>query len=348
MMRKLLIAFVCGVSVLAGRAQDLHFSQFTMSPLTLNPASSGGSILRDVTVTHRSQWTSISNPFKTFAFAANSRMGDLDKQRRGFWGIGLLAFNDKAGDGNLRTNAVGLNLAYHVRLSRYQHLGFGLQNSYVSRFVDYSKFQWGSQYDGAAYNENLPVGESGFIQNFGYVDINTGVYYTLNNTAAEVNVADNNYRLINVGVAFHHLTTPKFAFGTGRFEESLYVKMVMHGNAIWSLANSSLAIMPNFLFMKQGPHEQLNIGSSVRLGVSGNSKYTALVKGYAVIGGINYRFRDAIVTTGMIEYGPYQMGLSYDFNVSRLASTSAGRGGVEFNLRYAFNGKNARIMTSGL
>lgn len=347
-MRKLLL-FAC-LCMCTSRAfmQDLHFSQFTMSPLTLNPASSGGAIVREVTVSHRNQWTAISNPFKTFALAANTRFGDIDKQRRGFWGMGLLAFNDRAGDANLRTNAIGLNLAYHVRLSRYQHLGFGLQNAYVSRFVDYSKFQWGSQYDQGAYNELLSTGETGFIQNFGYMDVNAGVYYTLNNTAAEVNVADNNYRLINVGVAFHHLTTPKYAFGTGRFEESLFVKMVVHGNSIWSLTNSSLAIMPNFLLMKQGPHEMINVGSSVRMGITGNSKYTALVKNYAVIGGINYRFRDAIITTGMIEYGNYQIGLSYDFNISRLASASAGRGGMEFQLRYAMTGTKARIMTSGL
>jgi len=73
-----------------------------------------------------------------------------------------------------------------------------------------------------------------------------------------------------------------------------------------------------------------------------------LVKNYAVYGGINYRFRDAIITTGMLEYGNYQIGLSYDFNISRLASASAGRGGVEFNLRYMVNGTKARILTSGL
>jgi type IX secretion system PorP/SprF family membrane protein len=329
-------------------AQDLQLSQFTMSPLVLNPASSGAILPRDATVTHRNQWNSISNPFRTFALAANTRFGDFDKQRRGFWGAGLLAFNDQAGDGNMRTNAAGLNLVYHIRLSRYQHIGFGMQGLYTSRFVDFSKFQWASQYDGTAHNEFLSSGESGFVQNFGFMDVNTGVYYTLNNTAAEVNVAENNYRQINAGIAFHHITTPKYAFGSESFEENLYVKMVVHANALWSLPNSSLALAPNFFFMKQGPHEALNMGSMVRLGMAGNSKYTGLVKNYAVLGGINYRFRDAIVTTGVLEYGNYQFGLSYDFNISRLASASAGRGGVEFNFRYAVGGTKARIMTSGL
>jgi hypothetical protein len=72
------------------------------------------------------------------------------------------------------------------------------------------------------------------------------------------------------------------------------------------------------------------------------------VKNYAVFGGIHYRLRDAIITTGMVEYGNYQFGLSYDFNISRLASASAGRGAVEFNLRYFMNGAKARVTTAGI
>jgi type IX secretion system PorP/SprF family membrane protein len=347
-MKKLVLILGILSYLSVARGQDLHISQFTLSPLMLNPASSGAVQLRDLTVTHRNQWASISNPFRTFALAANTRFGDLDKQRRGFWGAGLLAFNDQAGDGNLRTNAAGLNLAYHVRLSRFQHIGFGMQGMYMSRFVDYSKFQWASQYDGAAYNPYEASGETGFVQNFGFVDVNTGVYYSLNNTSAEVNVADNNYRVVNAGIAFHHITTPRYAFGSESFEENLYVKMVVHGNALWSLPNSSLAIAPNFFYTKQGPHDMLNIGSAVRLGITGNSKYTAIVKNYAVYGGINYRLRDAIVTSGVLEYGNYQFGLSYDFNISRLASASAGRGSIEFQLRYMTGGTKARILTSGI
>lgn len=347
-MKKLISILALCAALSSALAQDVQVSQFTMSPLLLNPASSGAIIAREATVTHRNQWASISNPFRTFVFAANTRFGDIDKARRGFWGAGLLAFNDQAGDGNMRTNAAGLNLVYHLRLSRYQHIGFGMQGSYMSRFVDYSKFQWGSQYDGSAHNNALPTGESGVVQNFGFVDVNTGVYYTLNNSATEVNVADNNFRQINAGLAFHHITTPRYAFGADSFEENLYVKMALHANALWSIPNSSLAIAPNFLFVKQGPHEQINFGSMVRLGISGNSKYTALVKSYAVFGGINYRVRDAIITTGMVEYGNYQVGLSYDFNISRLAAASAGRGGVEFNLRYALNATKARVLTSGM
>jgi type IX secretion system PorP/SprF family membrane protein len=344
----LLCAVLLSLAAQLMRAQDLHFSQFTSNPLALNPAVSGGIISREVDVSHRNQWSSISNPFKTFAVGASTRFGDIDKQRRGFWGAGILAYNDKVGDGNLTTNAVLLNLAYHVRLSRYEHLGFGLQSGYVSRFVDLAKFEWASQYDGSAYNSTLPTGENGYAQSFGYMDLNAGMVYTLNNTAAEVNVENNNFRQITAGLAFQHLTMPAYAFGTRTIEDHLYVKMTAFGSALWSIPNSSLALNPSVLFAKQGPHEMLNVGTLVRVGIKGNSKYTALVKSYALYGGVHYRFHDAVIMTGMMEYGNYQFGISYDFNVSKLASASSGRGAIEFNLRYMMNGTKARVITSGL
>jgi type IX secretion system PorP/SprF family membrane protein len=344
----LLCTVLLNVVVQSLHAQDLHFSQFTSNPLALNPAVSGSTLTREISFSHRNQWSSISNPFKTFAVGASTRFGDIDKQKRGFWGAGLLAYSDKAGDGNLTTNAVLMNLAYHVRLSRYEHLGFGLQSGYVSRYVDLSKFQWASQYDGTAFNSTLPTGENGYVQSFGYMDLNAGVVYTLNNTAAEVNVENNNYRQVTAGVAFQHLTMPAYAFGTRTIEDHLYVKMTMFGNALWSIPNSSLAINPSFMFVKQGPHELLNFGALARLSIKGNSKYTALIKSYAMYGGIHYRVHDAVILTGMLEYGNYQFGMSYDFNVSKLASASSGRGAIEFNLRYVMSGTKARIMTSGL
>jgi hypothetical protein len=49
----------------------------------------------------------------------------------------------------------------------------------------------------------------------------------------------------------------------------------------------------------------------------------------------------------MVEFGNYQFGLSYDFNVSKLAVATAGRGGVEFNFRMIFASSKIRILTSG-
>ncbi|MEN9416069.1 MAG: hypothetical protein RLZ62_2373, partial [Bacteroidota bacterium] len=59
--RKLLSAFFL-LSVITGSAtaQDIHFSQYNMSPMTLNPANIGGfEGTARISGIYRSQWTSI-------------------------------------------------------------------------------------------------------------------------------------------------------------------------------------------------------------------------------------------------------------------------------------------------
>jgi len=58
------------------KAQDVHFSQFNTSKFTLNPALTG--IQEDDFQLHtqrRSQWGSVSDPFKTFSFTSKSSSG---------------------------------------------------------------------------------------------------------------------------------------------------------------------------------------------------------------------------------------------------------------------------------
>ena len=47
-------------------AQDIHFSQFWMSPLIQNPANAGGEEDIRAILNYRDQWKSIGTPYKTF------------------------------------------------------------------------------------------------------------------------------------------------------------------------------------------------------------------------------------------------------------------------------------------
>ena len=51
-------------------SQDIHFSQFNLSPLNLNPSLTG-SYNGDYRFTgsHRNQWSSVTTPYATFAFS---------------------------------------------------------------------------------------------------------------------------------------------------------------------------------------------------------------------------------------------------------------------------------------
>src|SRR5579871_6216536 len=97
--RKILFALILVSSI--ARAQDPHFSQFYLSPLTLNPALAG-----DIDETYRAgaiyrnQYGSVTVPYVTpsASFDMNVFKGS---ESHDYLGLGLLILNDRSGDGNL-------------------------------------------------------------------------------------------------------------------------------------------------------------------------------------------------------------------------------------------------------
>ncbi|HTL80094.1 MAG TPA: type IX secretion system membrane protein PorP/SprF, partial [Bacteroidia bacterium] len=59
-MKKLLLIIALSTGIQVSYAQDLHYSMFTMAPLTLNPALCGN-FLGDLRIVnnYRMQWTTI-------------------------------------------------------------------------------------------------------------------------------------------------------------------------------------------------------------------------------------------------------------------------------------------------
>ena len=79
-------------------AQDPHFSQFYMSPLTLNPAVTGMfNAKARFTANYRNQWASVTVPYQTFSASGE---GSFFREQLGgdYAGFGLIALNDVAGD----------------------------------------------------------------------------------------------------------------------------------------------------------------------------------------------------------------------------------------------------------
>jgi len=117
-------------------AQDPHFSQFFASPLTLNPALTGkfDGTLR-VAGNYRNQWPTINRAYTTATASLDmgilkDRIPDYDQ-----FGIGVMGFTDRAGDGVLTNNFIGLSLAYHKALDEngYHQLGAGFQGVYSNK-----------------------------------------------------------------------------------------------------------------------------------------------------------------------------------------------------------------------
>lgn len=333
MMKKLqiIILIICTGLGNTIRAQDVHFSQFNLSPLIQNPAFAGALNRLEANINYRSQWKSVSIPYKTFAASGMVRLTG-NKKVKNFFGLGLQFFNDVSGDGKLTNTSANLALAYHLSIDNFNKIGLAFGGGYGIRKIDSQSFQWGSQFENGAFNSNAANGEDYGIMTNGYFDASTGLIWTRNNRSGRIKVQGNNFNEGSAGIALMHWNRPVYSFVDD--SERLYAKWVLHGNYLWSIPNTFIAINPSFLAYKQGPNKVSVIGGMIRYDLKNASKYTGMYENSGAYLGLFYRTGDAVVVSSMLDLGNYLIGLSYDANLSNLRSATNGRGGFEISLRF--------------
>jgi type IX secretion system PorP/SprF family membrane protein len=312
-------------------AQDTHWSQFYMSPLTQNPALAGALFDLQGTLNYRDQWQNVASPYKTMAGSFDMRL-HKKKAKRGFLAAGINFYNDKSGDMGLSSTQVNLHLAYHVRLNDYNTIGAGISGGYAQKSIGYGSIRTGSQYNGSSFDASLPAGEALSSNARSYADAGAGLIWTYNNTSGSVKVTDNHDLKINFGFSVFHPNKPAYSFYDN--SERLYMKFVLHGDALISIPATNIAFVPGFIYYRQGPAQEIMAGSLIRYKLKQDSKYTGFHKGAALSMGAYYRAQDAWAAAFLLEYANYALGVSYDINTSALRTASNMRGGLEITLRF--------------
>src|SRR5690349_6060643 len=119
-MRRILVIMTAGlVTALAGRAQDLHFSQWYNSPLTINPANTGFIPDADYRLgaNYRNQWSSVMTvPYKTMSIWGDAQVF-RDRIESGWVGLGGAILRDVAGSGSLTSTKVYASIGYHQMIA---------------------------------------------------------------------------------------------------------------------------------------------------------------------------------------------------------------------------------------
>jgi len=341
---------ICAIIFIIGKigvAQDIHFSQFTLMPLVINPAQAGTTVWIRAATDYRQQWKSISDPYKTIAVSFDQKLKKrwarqvetvFSRRKTLFFqkvsetglGWGVLVFSDKAGTSQMGTTLANFSMAYQLKTGQNTMLAAGVQGGVTQRSINYSQLKWGSQWDGSNYNQNLSSQEDFSNSNIVYPDFATGVMWTYKKN--ERYMRGNDQKDIYIGASLSHLFQPSYSFfGT---DEKLYRKLIVHGYSLIGIKNTNYSLTPAFMYAKQGTAKEILFGSLIRYMLKEDSRYTGYVKGAAVSLGGYYRNRDAFVIAGMYEMSSYSIGISYDVNVSKLKAVSYGRGGFEITLRF--------------
>lgn len=331
-MRKLYFSLLVLVFSATAYAQDIHFSQYSASPLTLNPALTANinGVFR-AALNYRNQWFTIPTqnsiaPFQTYQFSFDAPILREKLGNDGF-GFGGMFYADKAGDGALTTFCGMASVAYHKAVDRYgrARVSLGIQAGVVSKQIKINNLIFESQLDNFGWNSSLFNGESNFT--------NKGILYPDVNVGALWSHAPKDLFRYYLGFAANHVSRPKESF----LEDSrnrLGIRYNVHaGMEIFTNSDYSFSISPTFLFMLQSNAQQYNFGVGLNYWVNDD---------VAVFGGGWYRVKDAVIFNVGVEFYDVRVGLSYDVNHSNLRTATRAQGGLEASLIYVFKKERPR------
>ncbi len=322
-------------------AQDIHFSQFYMSPLNLNPALTGVMNCNTrVVANYRNQWSQVlrGDAYNTYSVSYDQKIA---VGRSDYFGIGGTFWGDRAGELSFGTTTGRISFAYSKRMGGYRktahYLVFGADAGISQRKVDPTNARWPSQHDGnGGFCETCPAPPlPGFNPDFLHADIDAGLVW--------FSVLDdrNSYY---VGLAMHHLNQPNVSFYGDSTTEALTSRFTLHGGGEFEM-NRNISIVPGVIYMSQGEHMELNFGTSFRFNLGPRSEGQSWQLGAwyrlgnKVEGGIH---SDALILSTRFDYGNYGIGFSYDVTVSKLRQAGTANGAFEFSLNYLICGPEKR------
>lgn len=315
------------------QAQDIHWSLYQMSPLTLNPALTGafngtvrvGGIYRD------QARTVVTNAYSTPSFYVDAPI--LNVGKKDWIGVGGMLYNDQAGTAGLSNLGAYLSASYHKALNKKgtSLISFGVQGGMMQRSIDKDQliFKDGIEADFAANNMTLGTAVSddeGRIENASAFDLNAGVTIT-----SQVNKQTD----LTIGISLYHILKPNYGLLTGISNNvvdpdsstlELPRKFQLHGLFNFDL-NKKWTLSPGFLYAQIGPANQFQI--QTMLGYTLNKENQTVFRF-----GPGYRIGDAAQFLLGLDMKELRVAASYDMTLSGLNDINSGVGGFEIAASY--------------
>lgn len=320
------------LSNLESRAQDPVFSQYYNAPLYLNPALIGDEESMLVNLNYRSQWRSLHDPYSTAqASFIYPFYRDINKGAAGqLGGMGISVFNDIAGiNREFKTTGFSTSFAYNLPLSRQNILSFGLQAQLINTRIDPENNQWGQQYQpGVGHNPGeLPAEYQDFDNSVAF-SITPGAFwrYFNDNTSGFIHS-------IYSGIAVNHLNHPDVATIDDQTDR-LPLLYKYHGGVVFSVSQK-VNLSANILTLFQDTKNQSNVGAFISYLLIDQNQ--GLFSNSIIRVGGWHRWNDSFILSTEFVTNKFQVGFSYDWNVTDLNNFQAGVGAYEVSLGFRFN-----------
>ena len=304
-------------AVQAAYAQDLHFSQFFNNPLLTNPANTGFIPDADYRLgaSYRNQYSNImSVPYKTMSVYGDAQVF-RNKIETGWMGLGGVILHDVAGSGSLTSTKIYGSIAYHQMLGLSSLLTAGFNVGWANKRIDQSKLTYPDQFDGRFFDGTLPTSVQLQNNSVSYFDMQAGLNYAYFPTTDIY---------INAGYSIQHVNQPKETFFEDNGNSKISMRHIAFLNGIFKL-NEDVIINPNIYYTRQAKSSEWVVGMNAAYNLSGDGSKQ-------IIGGLYYRYQDAIIPMVGLEINNIRFTFSYDATISTLKNFNHSFGASEFNL----------------
>lgn len=313
--------FLCivGMSATLAYGQDVHLSQFYAADHLMNPARVGDHTGDyRISANYRNQWRQIGNqPLTTFVAAFDKAFHYYSHEIDG----GLMVVRDQFSGFQSQTTKIFLTAAY-TRTWKDNIFRAGVQSGVVSNSTDLTTQTFPEQWDylNGTFDPSLPNMESSIRPSQLYVDVNAGGTWErmLNNVK------------LTGGIAVNHLNRPKDTYFSQQAER-LRLRKVVHAGAVIPLG-SSLNLKPQLQWMWTTRANELLLGTNLecQMGASGISKvWVGAFYRHGIV-----RTLDAVYPVIGASYKRFDLGFSYDINLSALSDNVQRVKSVEVSLIY--------------
>ena len=333
---KKIIVFLLLLNAGECMAQDPAFSQFFSNQLYLNPAFAGIKSDARMGADYRNQWNAIPGKFVTYNAWADIYNPFLNG------GFGLIALQDEAGEGALKTTSLSIIQSFEEFIPRIIRFRAGYNVTVTNKKIDWDKLVFSDQLDGVQgqiYNTAVSPGNS---EGKTFVDFTAGGMIDF--PARKIN--DVNYTA-TIGYSANHLTEPNDAL-SGSEDGRLPLKHTVHGTLTIELLNylkdkKPFYISPNIVIEKQAKFSTTNVGvyvmrSPMIFGAFYRNRYRA-----------GFKDQDSfILYLGLCQ--PYKktkifrMGYSYDFTINHLAMNTMGSHELSISMEFT----NKKLLAKNL
>jgi len=324
-----LVIFLLGMMItVVLSAQDPHFSQFSSSPLTLNPAFTGKFFgAYRVSGNYRNQWPTLNNAFTTTTASVDFQVLKNKIISSDTWGVGVMGYSDNSANGAIKFNYASFSTAYHKGLDEdgMHQIGAGFQVTYANTIVNTSLLTFEDQLTTAGFTGITSEVFSSNTLNSNYIDVNAGLLY---------NGSTNDQNNFYFGLSMYHINRPKQQFVGAEY--FLTPRTNFHAGGYFAIGQTTTMHL-SALQMFQGGFSETMVGGAIQLNTNPNE-----IKSTSLYIGTWMRFNDAIIPYLGLEFGDYRLGASYDYNTSLIRTATQNRGGIEISLIYIRRPSNER------